>query len=713
MSTTLPQPLPITSPVLLADLARTLASDAPLEERFAAMLRQLRDALECTDLRLLWWEASDGPRHELHAEPVRMLLPWDDHLLTTTITTRQPQHGTLLPADSEPNGAFRLQNPTVQSASLPILWHEQCWGVLEVRTQTTAPVTSVAQPLLATLLPLIAAAIATPATTQLTVRSFGGLNVRQQAFLDRAYQTIETPQNLSELLERLLYVALENTGAEAGSIALVDHERGELVVQHYDGYPHEPFGRDMFGEQRRRWSWEYGLSGQVARSGRAALLRDIQRNSDPMNSTPQIRARMAVPISVDGRVLAVLALDSPRSLAFGESEQGFTQALCSAAAGPLRRALWFQPTLEQSVQLNQVFSSLIHGLALLDRQGRLLRYNPAWLDVWGIPPIDLERPFHAPWDLVPLLLPRLIDPLSLNQFCADPQGNPTSEQEAQVLLRDPHQELHLRALPTRDSIGQLTGRLWVVNDVTRENEADRLKREFISIVSHELRTPLTSILGYTEVLMSRPFSPAEQKDFYQTIYDQSNHLSQIVEDLLGMTRIEAGKVTLNQWVVSLRQIIQEVAHQLGPHVASRHSITVHMDQRVVPVYVDRDKVKQILVNLLTNAVKYSPRGGEIIIRVNEQTTLPADHPEGDFTQIAVSDPGIGIAPEDLPKIWERFYRVDNSNTRRIGGTGLGLTITKRLVELHGGRIWVESQLNKGSTFFFTLPQATEDLAWPE
>jgi signal transduction histidine kinase len=243
----------------------------------------------------------------------------------------------------------------------------------------------------------------------------------------------------------------------------------------------------------------------------------------------------------------------------------------------------------------------------------------------------------------------------------------------------------------------------VVSDVTREREADRLKSEFISVVSHELRTPLTSILGYTELLLARDFAPAEQREFVKTVYNEANHLSQIVEDMLGISRLEAGNVKLNQWVVSMRQLIGEMTAQLSHHLSARHRMVIHIPNHLPPAYVDRDKVKQVLFNLLINAAKYSPRGGEIALSVEEAAELPADHTQGRFLLVTVRDQGIGIPPEDLPRIWERFYRVDNTNTRRIGGTGLGLAITRALVELHGGRIWVESTPGKGSAFFFTLP----------
>jgi signal transduction histidine kinase len=420
-----------------------------------------------------------------------------------------------------------------------------------------------------------------------------------------------------------------------------------------------------------------------------------------------VRAELALPIVLDGRPLAVLVLDSPRSAAFGDGEVAFAQALCAVAPQPLRRALRYQELLESSTQLSQVITSMPIGLALLDGQGRILRHNPAWPAVWGVEAIDADMPFHLPWDLVPLLLARLTDPMALNDFCAHGQTNPTDIETTTIRLRDPHQELDVLSVPTRDSLGQLTGRLWVVSDVTREREADRLKSEFISVVSHELRTPLTSILGYTELLLARDFAPAEQREFVKTVYNEANHLSQIVEDMLGISRLEAGNVKLNQWVVSMRQLIGEMTAQLSHHLSARHRMVIHIPPQLPPAYVDRDKVKQVLFNLLINAAKYSPRGGEIALSVEEAHELPADHPQGRFLLVTVRDQGIGIPPEDLPRIWERFYRVDNTNTRRIGGTGLGLAITRALVELHSGRIWVESTAGKGSAFFFTLPVVTD------
>ncbi len=255
----------------------------------------------------------------------------------------------------------------------------------------------------------------------------------------------------------------------------------------------------------------------------------------------------------------------------------------------------------------------------------------------------------------------------------------------------------------------------MVSDVTREREVDRLKNEFVSIVSHELRTPLTSILGYTELLLVRSFEPADQRQFIQTVYDQATHLSQLVEDLLSASRLDAGRVQLNRWMVAPRQFIAELTSQLAN--LERHRLLIRLGDALPPVSIDRDKIRQVLLNLVTNAVKYSPDGGEIILSVQEvvqrehaaHPDLPDDHPPGHWVLVSVRDQGIGIAAEDIPRIWERFYRVDNTNTRRIGGTGLGLSIARSLVELHGGRIWVASTPGVGSLFAFTLPVATDML----
>lgn len=691
---------------LLAAIARQLVDDRDFALRMNDLFVMLREAVQFHDGRLICWFGADQAIREQFCSAESLPIPWNEEL-TRRVSRQRAAVRVAFAIDCQ-----ELLAPSTELIyfGIPILWNEQVWGVLELRAAGPQAFDASEQSFVMALLPLLAVAIAVEGSADslgIVRQQSGRLTSHQEHQLKMVCAEMEEPLSLSELLSTLLHWALAATGAEAGAVNLVDHERGEVVVQAFEGYSNDQGASDTYGESRRRWSWNVGIAGKVARSGRTVLLRDVSRDPDYQPGNPNIRAELAVPIRAEEKSLAVLVLDSPRSAAFGEGEVAFVQALCASAVQPLRRALRYQELLEASMQLNQVFSSMPNGLALLDRHGRVLRHNPAWLNIWGIQPAEREELFHIPWDLVPLLLARLVDPIGLTDFCAEGQANTTDVQTTTVRLREPAQELQVLSVPTLDSLGMYVGRLWVVSDVTREREADRLKNEFISVVSHELRTPLTSILGYTELLLAREFAPDERREFVKTVYDEANHLSQLVEDMLGISRLEAGKVQLNQWVVSLRQLITELTAHLNTHLSTRHRMVIQIPAQLPPVYVDRDKVKQILFNLLTNAAKYSPRGGEIALVVEETAELPADHPAGRFLRIAVRDQGIGIAPEDMPRIWERFYRVDNSNTRRIGGTGLGLSIAKALVELHGGRIWVESVPGKGSVFFFTVPVATE------
>lgn len=688
---------------LVARAVQLLSSEQSFDARIQEFFAQLYSAFSYTDGRLTCWPTGIAKSNPQQYQTFhRWDEPWRDDL-TIQVATAQSPMSTLLGKNDEhsPDAGGLAYFGT------PLFSNDHLWGVLEFRADPDK-LDSEAQDLVMAVAPILAAAIAAENHEQTAItQAHSGLSTRQNHSLEQLCREMEEPLSLNELFESLLQWALDSTGAEAGSLSLVDHERQEVVLQIYSGYYSTMLSHNAMGETQRRRSWDTGIVGRVARNGRAVLLRDVTLDPEYTPLSADVRAEVAFPFVHEGKTLAVLLLDSPRSAAFGESELALLRSMAAAAVQPIRRALRYQAMLETSTQLSQVFTGMPTGLVLLDRQGFVLRYNPAWLSVWSLAQSTMTEHFQVPFDLVPLLLNRLTDPITFTEFAASGQENPSEIQASTLQLRNPHQELHLLSVPTRDSLNQLTGRLWIVSDVTREREADRLKSEFISVVSHELRTPLTSILGYTELLLARDFALKEQREFIKTVYDEASHLSQIVEDLLGVSRIESGHVKLNQWVVSMRQLVNEIIAQMNMHLTSRHRMVINLPDQLEPVYVDRDKVKQIFFNLLTNAVKYSPKGGEITLSVEELQLLPEDHPPGHFLLVSISDQGLGIPEEELSRVWERFYRVDNSNTRRIGGTGLGLSIVKSLVELHGGRIWLRSTLGQGSTFSFTLPIASD------
>jgi signal transduction histidine kinase/uncharacterized tellurite resistance protein B-like protein len=237
---------------------------------------------------------------------------------------------------------------------------------------------------------------------------------------------------------------------------------------------------------------------------------------------------------------------------------------------------------------------------------------------------------------------------------------------------------------------------------SRELEAaSRHKSEFLANMSHELRTPLNAIIGFSEVLADRMFGEVNEKqaEYLQDILSSGRHLLSLINDILDLSKVEAGKLELELGRFHLPTALDN-AIALVRERATRHAITLTqtVDERVADVVADERKIKQILLNLLSNAVKFTPREG----RVGVTATVS----DGVAT-IAVSDTGVGIAPDDQAAVFEEFRQVGRDSARKEEGTGLGLTLAKKFVELHGGRIWVQSQVGQGSTFAFTLPVRLE------
>ena len=257
----------------------------------------------------------------------------------------------------------------------------------------------------------------------------------------------------------------------------------------------------------------------------------------------------------------------------------------------------------------------------------------------------------------------------------------------------------LSTFATQSALAIQNARLFhEIADKSRELEAaSRHKSEFLANMSHELRTPLNAILGFSEVLAERMFGEVNEKqaEYLQDILSSGRHLLSLINDILDLSKVEAGRLELELGRFHLPTALEN-ALTLVRERATRHGITLtqRVDERLGDIVADERKVKQILLNLLSNAVKFTPEGGRV--------GLTATAAEGVVT-IAVSDTGIGIAPEDQAAIFEEFRQVGRDDTRTQEGTGLGLTLAKKFVELHGGRIWVQSQVGQGSTFSFTLP----------
>ncbi|GAC1503401.1 MAG: hypothetical protein NVS2B12_14400 [Ktedonobacteraceae bacterium] len=261
-------------------------------------------------------------------------------------------------------------------------------------------------------------------------------------------------------------------------------------------------------------------------------------------------------------------------------------------------------------------------------------------------------------------------------------------------------ELELFSTPVQGLDERHLGRLYVFRDVTREREVDRMKSEFVSLVSHELRTPLTSIKGYVDLLMDGDAGELdeEQLEYLSIVKNNADRLVALINDLLDVSCIESGKIELQRAILDLTVLVESVASSLHPQIEKKgQNLILNLSATLPSVAGDANRVTQILTNLLSNAHKYTPPGGTITIGV--QAT------EQGQVRVDVQDTGIGLSTEEQAQLFTRFYRAKNPTTQEVGGTGLGLTITRSLVEMHGGQISVVSAPGQGSTFSFTLPVA--------
>lgn len=241
-------------------------------------------------------------------------------------------------------------------------------------------------------------------------------------------------------------------------------------------------------------------------------------------------------------------------------------------------------------------------------------------------------------------------------------------------------------------------RLEIALDITERKEMERMKDEILSAVSHEMRTPLTAVLGYAEYLLENEAPPAEQRGFLRTLYQEAERLNDLISDFLQLQRLQARRPSYRFQPLPLADLLEKAARPFTVF-SQKHSIRFDLPPGLPPVRGEEKSLLEVMEKLISNAVKYSPEGGEILLGAEAR---------GDEIVLSVRDSGRGIPPGELERIFDRFYRIDNSDRREAGGAGLGLALVREIIRAHGGRVWAESSVGQGSTFFVALPSALSD-----
>ena len=231
-------------------------------------------------------------------------------------------------------------------------------------------------------------------------------------------------------------------------------------------------------------------------------------------------------------------------------------------------------------------------------------------------------------------------------------------------------------------------------------ETDRLKSEFLAVMSHELRTPLTAIIAFAEILLAEGETLSSlQQEYLQDIFESGHQLLSQINDILNMSKIEAGLVQINYNQIDIQEVLNHLMHSISPLLSKKGLMLSIEIADIPPIVADREKVTHIFRNLISNAIKFTPDGGKI----NISATLVNDQEKLSEVVVKIQDTGIGINKEDQKHIFDKFRQVDSAESREYPGSGLGLALARNLVEMHGGRIWVESEADRGSTFTFVLP----------
>lgn len=488
--------------------------------------------------------------------------------------------------------------------------------------------------------------------------------------------------DVDDVLEQILGRAVEVFNADAGSVLLLD---GDVLTIRKALKLSDEIVRNT------KIRLGQGIVGHVAQTGEAMLLNgrvDDARFSDLVKRTEAISSSMCAPMVHDGVTIGVVTVRRSGSSEFSEDQLEFFKALASQAAMAIEIARLYNAERSRSERLSAetshmqaIFSHMADAVLVFTGDFVITFANElAQNSLCGSAKVigeDLRMFFPAqPW----------------KHICEEAR---TTGGVSDFLLTPVMVKLDSmwRGYLTCWKSGSEEVYVLVMHDVTERERVERMKTEFMSSVSHELKTPLTSIIGFQELMIDREMNRERQLRCLNICYDEAKRLLRLIEDILMVAKLENGTFRVHK----TRNVLDTLLAQSVSNYAERfpsYIFTLSLERENVVLDFDDVLINQVLENLLSNAVKYTPKDGHITVRMEVKDSQVI---------VSVADNGMGISHDNLPFLFEKFYRVDNSLTRHTGGVGLGLANTRHILEEHGGTIWVESQEGVGSTFYFSLP----------
>jgi PAS domain S-box-containing protein len=610
----------------------------------------------------------------------------------------------------------------------PLLYHGRLVGVITINNEGTGrSFTEQDRESLALFAAQAAIAIENARLYTMTARQLTEMTALYD--ISRAVAlSLKLDDHLHGLLERLAHIM----GAQRTMVGLVGpSETGRLRLHvGYDPSRADPWLRhlDLLPErypeiQEVMWTRRPLVISDVSTE---PLLAPIREHLEPLG----LRSLMVLPLVVREQAIGAVSLGyMGQGRSFTADEIRFCQSMADLAAAAIANAQLFEQVARAKAEWENTFDSIPDLMAIIDTDHRLVRVNRALAQRLGVAPEHLVGQYcYAALHGSDVAWPGCPHAQALAT------GQPTT-----LEVEDPHLGgIFLNtSSPLLDAEGRLSGCVHIARDITEmkrlEEEArqrqrfedlSQAKSAFIANMSHELRTPLNAVIGFSEMLLEQGVGPLTERQarFLGHIHNSGKHLLQLISDILDLSKVEAGTLTLQPERLTVEATLRDIL-VIARGLANRKGQTVEADiaPDLPPVVADPVRCKQILFNLLSNAVKFTPEGGTITVRARRVPGIAdfklqiADFPpiqseisnlKSEMLEIAVTDTGVGIRAEDLPRLFQEFVQLETTQAQRHEGTGLGLALTKRLVELHGGRIWASSRgEGRGSTFTVLLPFA--------
>ncbi len=601
--------------------------------------------------------------------------------------------------------------PTQSELSVPIRVGEEIVGVLDVQSPQLGDFDESDVMVMETLADQVAVAVANARLYETIrqelaerVRAEEAVRQRNQelALLNRASQALSATLDLDQVLVTVLEEVRRLLDVIACSVWLVESSspagtgegQGEQLVCWHAVGPESEIVRGW------RLSPGEGIAGWVAHSGESLIISDAQTDGRYFGGVDrqtglETRSILSVPLRAKQEVIGVLQVVDADAGRFGQAELALVELLAASASTAIENARLHREVLDYAEQLEErvrertaqlaaqyaqseaILQSITDGIVVTNAEGEILQANPvaqAWL-TRSLSPENVERLQETVRDLARRI-----------------------EERPETVLELTGLDLELRAAPVSEPGGEEATAVVDIHDVSHLKALNRMKTRFVTNISHELRTPVTTIKLYANLMRRKP---EKWEQYLDTLEQEADRQARLVEDILQISRIDAGRLEMTPNPTLLNELVELsiIRHQ---RLSESRDVTLeHQSAGPGPVaLVDQEWMMLVLDNLVDNALLYTPEGGKVVV-----STGTEEAEERTWATVTVVDSGMGVPEEDLPHLFERFFRGEEPRSMQISGTGLGLAIVKGVVELHGGRVMAESEEGVGSTFTVWLPLA--------